>query len=163
MESTENLMGLLNEDCYNLVKTGLFIDRITIFTTFWFRQDCEQYPKLLFVFGDNDIKKGKGGQAIIRDCKNSIGIPTKKFPNRKETSFYTDEEYEKNCQKIISSLENIIKVFSKGEYDKLVLPKDGFGTGLAKLDIKAPKTLQFLDRLLYEVFGVDYKQIRQSV
>lgn len=31
-----------------------------------------------FVFGDNLIGEGKGGQAIIREEPNTIGVPTKR-------------------------------------------------------------------------------------
>ena len=35
----------------------------------------------LFVFGDNCLRKGKAGQAIIRDQPNSAGIATKVLPD----------------------------------------------------------------------------------
>ena len=36
-------------------------------------EDCNNNPDKIYVFGDNLIHKGKGGQAIIRDCCNAFG------------------------------------------------------------------------------------------
>ena len=50
---------------------------------------------------------GRGGQAIIRYCKNSYGIPTKKLPSQYEQSYFTDKEYEVN----ISLIKDVIDKF----------------------------------------------------
>lgn len=34
----------------------------------------------------------------------------------------------------------------KDKYNTLIIPKDGFGTGLAKLPKKAPKTFKYLNK-----------------
>ena len=34
----------------------------------------------------------------------------------------------------------------KDKYTTLIIPKDGFGTGLAKLPEKAPKTFKYLEK-----------------
>lgn len=52
-----------------------------IFEGYWTVNDARSNKNSLFVYGDNDIKKGKKGQAIIRDEPNAIGIPTKKYPS----------------------------------------------------------------------------------
>ena len=41
--------------------------KIIIYDTFWNIKDTRENPNYLFVFGDNDIKKGKKGQAVIID------------------------------------------------------------------------------------------------
>lgn len=41
-------------------------------------QTCNNNPNKLFVFGDNCEGRGMAGQACIRNCHNSFGIPTKK-------------------------------------------------------------------------------------
>ncbi len=51
---------------------------IIVFERFWNIKDTKTYYNYIFIFGDNDMKKGKGGQAIIRDQINTHGIPTKK-------------------------------------------------------------------------------------
>jgi hypothetical protein len=50
-------------------------------------QDC------IFVFGDNTIRDGYGGAALLRDEPNSYGFVTKKYPDNRNESFYTIEEY----------------------------------------------------------------------
>jgi len=50
-------------------------------------------PNVVFVFGDNLIRKGKGGAAALRDEPNTYGFITKKEPNNKDSSFYHPNEY----------------------------------------------------------------------
>jgi len=50
-------------------------------------------PDVVFVFGDNLLRKGKGGAAKLRDEPNAYGFITKKYPNWKDDSFYRPEEY----------------------------------------------------------------------
>jgi hypothetical protein len=119
---------------------------IKIFGRYWTVKDVKNHPDYLFIFGDNDIKRGRGGQAIIRDEPNAIGIPTKKYPTRKLNAYYTDKEYEENKKKINLSIQIILKEFMKDTYTTLIIPKDGFGTGLAKLHEKAPKTFKYLEK-----------------
>ena len=118
---------------------------VIIFKGFWTVEDVRKMPNHLFIFGDNDIKRGRGGQAIIRDEPNTAGIPTKKVPNNLPSAFYTDDEYDSNIAKIDKSLEAIIASVKEEKYKGIVLPEKGFGTGLAKLATKAPKTLQYIN------------------
>jgi len=122
---------------------------IKIFKGYWTINDVKKMSDYLFVFGDNDIKLGKGGQAIIRDEPNTIGIPTKKYPNNKSNSFYYDTEYEQNIIKIDRAINNIIK--KSQNYKGIVLPEDGFGTGLSKLHINAPKTLAYINQQIEQL------------
>ncbi len=48
-----------------------------------------------FVFGDNLIKQGYGGAAILRDHPRAIGFITKKYPDNSDNSFYRPTEYSK--------------------------------------------------------------------
>jgi len=111
---------------------------------FWTVSDVKHYREYLFIFGDNNIGKGCGGQAVIRYEKNSIGIPTKKFPSNNEASFYTDDEYSNNCINIRNAIEKIIVELNTKKYKGVIFPADGLGTGLANLPLKAPKTFEFL-------------------
>jgi hypothetical protein len=102
-------------------------------------------PDKVFLFGDNLKGYGKGGQAIIRDEPNAIGIPTKKAPSMDKTSFFTDAEYTSN-KKVID------EAFSKIPRRKtIVVPKDNLGTGRAQLKQKAPKTWIYLQEKLKEL------------
>lgn len=118
---------------------------IKIYPKFWNVEYVRKHPKYLFIYGDNDIQRGKGGQAIIRDEPNALGIPTKKIPSYSLKAYYTDDEYEENKQKIKKSILHIIKTFLTNDYTTIILPKDGFGTGLAKLPEKAPKTFKYIE------------------
>ena len=109
-------------------------------------------PDHLFIFGDNTIGKGMGGQAIIRYCENSYGIPTKKLPSQLPNSFFNDNDYDKN---IIIISESIKKIPMGYEY--IVFPEDGLGTGLAELPIRAPRTYKFLIDEINNKFGEIYK------
>lgn len=123
--------------------------KVVYFNGFWTVQDCLNNPTSLFIYGDNDIQKGCGGQAIIRNCKNTVGIPTKKLPNNLETSFYNDNELENNKIKINMAINNILE--KAKNYEVIVLPTDGFGTGFSKLPIKAPKTFEYLNLVIKEM------------
>jgi hypothetical protein len=118
--------------------------KVGIFKRWWTVNDARTRLNCLFVFGDNDVMLGKGGQAIIRDEPNAIGIPTKKYPNNNSDSFYTDDEYKKNIFKINNAINKIKIKLATRKYEILVFPSDGLGTGLAQLNINAPKTYKYL-------------------
>ncbi len=122
---------------------------IIIFEGFWDEDDVQEMQDYLFLFGDNDIQRGKGGQAVIRDEPNTIGIPTKKYPSYRDDSFYYDEEYEENIVKIDKAFEQVLE--KAKNYKGIVLPKDGFGTGLAELPTRAPKTLEYINKKIEEL------------
>lgn len=121
-------------------------------SSWWTPQDCHNHPECLYVYGDNDIHQGCRGQAIIRGQPNTVGIPTKKYPNNQPASFYTDQEYTTNIEKINRSLAEIIEraMF----YEFVIFPKDGLGTGFAQLPQRAPLTYQYLTTQLFQLFGI---------
>ena len=119
--------------------------KIIIQNKFYTIPDVRKHNDYLYIFGDNDVGIGKGGQAIIRDEPNAIGIPTKKEPNNRESAFYTDSEFEENKKKIHSAIMKVLKEFMKSKYTTLVIPGGGLGTGLSKLPEKAPKTFKYLE------------------
>ena len=127
--------------------------RVYVWNGYWTTQDVRAHPKWLFVFGDNDIGQGKGGQAIIRGERNAIGVPTKKYPDNRDSSFYSDKELEKNKDKIRAAVNKIYNVMRY--YDALILPEKGLGTGLSDLPRRAPKTYEYLkfkiDQLVEEL------------
>lgn len=108
----------------------------------WARKSVEADKTTLYIFGDNDIHVGRGGQAVIRDLPNAMGIPTKKKPSLDESSFYSDQEFKLQKQKIRAAVNQAIEAASS--FRRIALPEDGLGTGLAQLDVRAPKTFDFL-------------------
>ncbi len=150
-------MNNLPEESKKIIDSPDFNDKVCIWTGNWDCKDCYNSPESLFLFGDNDIGKGTKGQAIIRKCKNVIGIPTKKLPSYADNAYYTDDEFDDNCKKILFAIINIIN--RSTEYKELVFPEKGFGCGLAKLNTKAPKTFKFLIDQINMCFGIDYHDI----
>lgn len=126
------------------------------FKGWWTCTDCKTEPNALFIFGDNDIRKGCKGQAIIRNCPNSQGIPTKKLPSFSNSAYYTDTDLESNKRKILIAIEILITRIDNEKYSVIYFPADGLGTGLSKLDQKAPETLKFLNDIIFDVFGIKY-------
>jgi hypothetical protein len=110
------------------------------------------HPNHLFIFGCNCLKKGTGGQAIIRYCQNAYGIPTKKLPSQMPNSYFSDNDYESNTQKIKEAIDNI-----PSNYEYIVFPEDGLGTGLAQLPTRAPRTYKFLVDYLNSKFENIYE------
>lgn len=101
---------------------------------------CDKNPEKIYVFGDNLIGKGKGGQAVIRDCPNAFGIPTKRLPSDSEDAFFSDKEEEITITR--NKLRELYKLALKGK--EIVFPVDGLGTGLAQMPIKSPKAYEEL-------------------
>jgi len=125
--------------CYvavsDVIRVSVTEDKITI-------TRLRRHPDRFYAFGDNLIGRGKGGQAIIRDEPNAVGIPTKNFPTMSPDAFFSDDNYEANKAAIIGALHYRVPLGSK-----LIVPAQ-IGRNLAKLPEKAPKTYRFLCRLL---------------
>lgn len=47
----------------------------------------------IFVFGDNILRQGYGGAALLRDNPQTYGFITKKYPDNQDNSFYRPNEY----------------------------------------------------------------------
>jgi hypothetical protein len=58
------------------------------------KQFLDRIPNAYFIFGDNLERYGYGGAAALRDHPHAFGFITKKFPDNRDTSFYTPEEYQ---------------------------------------------------------------------
>ena len=110
--------------------------------------DVKANPNKIYVFGDNTQRKGTGGQAQIRNNENAFGIATKLQPNNSAAAFMSDNDLQSNKDVIDSDIAKI-----KADGRPVVFPKDGFGTGLAKLKEKAPQTYAYLKQRLQEEFG----------
>jgi hypothetical protein len=67
-----------------------------------------KHPKCIFVFGDNTLRRGKKGAAILRDEINAYGFITKKYPNYNPESYYYPKEYTKVFAEELFHLENMI-------------------------------------------------------
>lgn len=108
------------------------------------RQMLRAEPDTLFVFGDNMVARGFGGQAKeMRGEPNAVGIPTKLLPDMDETSFLRDEDLSRVRWKIDRAfLRLAFHMLSGGS---VVWPADGIGTGLAELPKRAPAIWQLIE------------------
>lgn len=104
----------------------------------------------IFIFGDNERRYGKGGQAIIRDFNNSFGLRTK----GSIVLYWNDETFEHNKRCIDEDVRGIKQLISTNL--NVVFSTNGYGTGLAELPHRAPKTYQYLIQELNTNFGTNY-------
>ena len=116
------------------------------------RKYVRNNPQYLFLFGDNLIKNGYGGQAgAMRGEPNCIGIPTKRKPDMNPSSFFSDDIYEEIISIYEHLFERIKEEYVKGKYEAIVIPSEGLGTGLARLNKYAPKIYEYLQNKLKEL------------
>lgn len=108
----------------------------------------------LFVFGDNLLRVGKGGQAIIRDLPNTYGVATKAAPSMDESAFFNDLK-DLHLKQLETDLGMLKEICNSGVYSQVVFPINGLGSGLSKLKEKAPKTHARMLELLKEYFGIE--------
>lgn len=114
------------------------------------RDIMKENPKKMFVFGDNDLRIGKGGQALeMRGEPNVIGIRTKKVPGLSEDAYYSDNEYDANIKKVTEDIKDIMKSIQAGK--TIVLPSAGVGTGMAELSTRAPRTLAYIKAMIIKL------------
>lgn len=122
----------------------------------WFSvEQCNDNPRNLYVFGDNLKRIGKGGQAQIRDCKNSYGIATKRNPSMDENAFFSDryDEY----THLSFDLKQLIAICKVNKYDIIIFPYDGLGTGLARMNETSPKLFENMNYIIKMAFDVEFK------
>jgi len=124
------------------------------------QQDVMNNPWITYVFGDNDLRLGRGGQAkATRGLPNVIGIRVKKLPAMTPQAYYTDDEYSENIRKIGKDIEDVEVKLNGGNV--VVIPSKGIGTGLAQLKLKAPKTAIYLNNRLQQLF-MNHRQLLMS-
>lgn len=111
------------------------VERIEFIT----RTYVQQNPDKIFLFGDNMIRQGFGGQAReMRGEPNCIGVVTKRFPRNDFDAFLYDHDFEEAKRFIDLDFARIPEACT------VVIPFAGLGTGLARLDQTAPKIYQYI-------------------
>lgn len=110
-------------------------------------EDCQANPDKYYIFGDNLIHQGCGGQAIIRYCPNAFGIPTKRLPTMDrdglENPFFSDKP--KEIRRVTMRLATLLTFYQSEEKPVLVFPSDGIGTGRAQLKEHSPEIYKLID------------------
>lgn len=115
-----------------------------------YRSDLQNNPDVFYLFGDNLLRVGMGGQAReMRGEPNAIGVATKKLPSATtEDAYFTDDEYDQNIKSILNDLEKVGEALLDFPSPLVVIvPSDGLGTGLSRMPEKCPKTFEFLASL----------------
>lgn len=116
-----------------------------IMQRFIHRDDLRDNRDVLYVFGDNMQKFGLGGQAKnMRGEPNAVGIPTKWAPHMHAHAFFNDkDDLSEPLQRVRDEFVKLRQHLAKGGI--VVLPSDGIGVGLARLNITAPKFLAIIE------------------
>lgn len=108
------------------------------------REDLANNPKQIYVFGDNMIRVGLGGQAReMRYEPNAVGIPTKWRPSMTDDAFFTDDDFDKVVPTIEIEFQKLTLEINRGK--NIIIPKDGIGTGLSQLPRRAPKIYKYIE------------------
>ena len=114
------------------------------------RQMLKNSPDTLFVFGDNMLEQGLGGQAKeMRGESNAVGIPTKYAPGMREADFFINDDLKKAKPVIDERFTRLKQHAEKG--GDIVWPEDGIGTGLAELEKRAPKIWAYIEDQFIEL------------
>lgn len=111
-----------------------------------YREDLRANPNTVYVFGDNTLRMGYGGQAKeMRGEPNAVGVCTKWAPGMNDRDFFDDINFQQ-IQKII--LDDLIVIHSHMVNAKrlIVMPLDGLGTGLSQLPTRAPRVHAWLQQ-----------------
>jgi hypothetical protein len=122
-------------------------------TDVYTRELVQSTPNVLYVFGDNTWRRGNGGQAIIRGLPNTFGIATKLKPSQEEDSYFTDNS--SNLKYILDDIIKLDIIRKSNNYDVIMFPSGGLGTGLSKMPEKCPKLFDVMNDALLGNFGFD--------
>lgn len=106
-----------------------------IYQTKILRADLTNNPDAIYVFGDNMHRRGFGGQAKeMRGAANALGLITKWSPASQ--GYLKDSRYTEWYDAFTEDLSKLA-VFLLAE-KIVVFPSYGVGTGLARMEEKAP-------------------------
>jgi len=125
---------------------------LIIFQKLILAEDLRDNPGLLYLFGDNEKRVGRGGQAaVMRGQPNALGIRTKKAPTWQASDFWSDACYEGNVKMIDEDFSKVEEILSEGFRQHIVIPSDGLGTGRANLPELAPRTFEYLEQKIVDL------------
>lgn len=117
-------------------------------------EDCLNNPNKLYVFGDNTLRLGNGGQARIRDIPNCFGIATKLSPSVYDNSYFSD----KHCdfEYVYNDIYKLYQIHIQKKYDFIVFPYDGLGTGLSQMPERSPTIYKWMNDTISLLFNIKY-------
>jgi hypothetical protein len=109
-----------------------------------FRADLKANPKVLYLFGDNELRQGLAGQAKeMRGEPNAVGIRTKRAPGMAYHDFWHDKNLTIHQHMLREDLAPVADHLFDGGL--VVLPLDGLGTGFSRMKQYCPYVKAYLD------------------
>jgi hypothetical protein len=114
---------------------------------------CQRHPEKAFVFGDNLRRFGKGGQAIIRDEENAVGVATKRKPAMTEASFFA-EGNEDDLDAVLDDIGRVWSMLKAGKVVVIPVTGDGLvslGRERAELPERAPSIYAAIETHIKEM------------
>jgi hypothetical protein len=117
------------------------------------RKDLRANPGRLYLFGDNESRRGHGGQAAAcRGEPNAVGVATKRFASRASNAYWSDAELDRVKAIVDADLAPAFAHLRRG--GEVVYPAAGLGTGLSELQARAPKVFAYLQQRIEELKAV---------
>lgn len=107
------------------------------------RADLHNNRSALYVFGDNEERRGLGGQAAeMRGEPNAHGIRVKRAPTMEKWALWTDSDFARVLPFLAEDFDKPYRWLTAGKV--VVFPKDKIGTHRAALKESAPKIFNFV-------------------
>ncbi len=114
------------------------------------RSYIKAHPDWLFVFGDNMMRHGLGGQAgEARGEPNAIGIATKMKPSMEPDAFLADHDHDNWFAAERPTMRRLMDASKSGR--TIIWPLDGIGTGLAQLEKRAPSIWNTIESMRFSI------------
>jgi len=129
-----------------------------LITESWVTLDLVRaHPDKVFLFGDNNQRRGKKGQAVIRDEPNTLGVRTKWLPKETPEAYFSDDQYDAVCEIVDADLAVVEELLRRGV--TVVMPEAGLGTGLAQFDTRAPHAFAYFIEKLIHLSNIDTNDV----
>jgi hypothetical protein len=117
------------------------------------RRNLLENQDTLYVFGDNMVRRGFGGQAReMRGEPNAVGVPTKWAPTMMDSDMFRNTDLPKIEPTLDAELDRLRDHLKKG--GTVVIPSGGIGTGLANLKVNAPMIFAYINENLRALEGI---------
>jgi hypothetical protein len=114
-----------------------------IYQDFITRADLHANRSALYIFGDNEERRGLGGQAEeMRGEPNSHGIRVKRSPSRDKDAFWTNADFPRVITMIRDDFDKPHRWLTAGKV--VVFPTAKIGSDRAELEERAPKIFSYI-------------------
>lgn len=117
--------------------------------------------KAVCLFGDNVVRVGCGGQAIIRNTACAFGIATKQTPSSGPGAYFSDERPE-DRDWVIADINRLHEKLLQNPQLIVYFPEHGLGTGLSEMPTRCPNLFKEMNDVIKERFGIDYTNYTQE-